>query len=76
MLIDHVLFGVRDLPAANRWFRSEYGLETVGGGEHPSWGTANAIIAVGGEGIAHVASPPGIYGFTLSLNGETRRVGS
>ncbi|HVV75762.1 MAG TPA: VOC family protein [Mycobacteriales bacterium] len=47
MRIDHVLYGVRDLPEAQRWFSDEFGLAAASGGAHPELGTANAIISAG-----------------------------
>lgn len=47
MQIDHVLYGVRDLDEAAEWFRDSFGLHSVGGGAHPGWGTANAVLPTG-----------------------------
>lgn len=48
MQLDHVVVGVRDLDVAAERFSAEFGLSVAGGGEHPSWGTRNALIPVGG----------------------------
>ena len=49
MEIDHVIVAVTDLAAAGRAIESRYGLETVEGGRHPAWGTANRIVPLGGS---------------------------
>jgi glyoxalase-like protein len=45
--IDHVLYAVSDLGAAASRFEDEFSLESVPGGEHPAWGTANQIVPLG-----------------------------
>jgi len=45
--LDHVIYGVSNLESAVRRFADEYGLESVGGGEHREFGTRNAIVPVG-----------------------------
>jgi catechol 2,3-dioxygenase-like lactoylglutathione lyase family enzyme len=45
--IDHVVYAVRDLDAAARRYRDEYGLSSIPGGRHPRWGTANRIVPLG-----------------------------
>lgn len=45
--LDHVIYGVRDLDAAARRFRDDYGLDSVPGGEHVGYGTANRIVPLG-----------------------------
>jgi Glyoxalase-like domain len=45
--IDHVLLATRDLAVAADVLRRRYGLESVEGGRHPDWGTANRIVPVG-----------------------------
>jgi hypothetical protein len=47
MQLDHVIYAVADLQSAVRRFADEYGLASVGGGEHPEFGTRNAIVSVG-----------------------------
>jgi Glyoxalase-like domain len=46
--LDHVIIAVADLDAAEEAFGDRYGLAVVGGGRHAAWGTANAIIPLGG----------------------------
>jgi catechol 2,3-dioxygenase-like lactoylglutathione lyase family enzyme len=45
--IDHVVYAVRDLDDAAVWFRTEFGLDSVVGGRHAGWGTANRIVPLG-----------------------------
>jgi Glyoxalase-like domain len=46
--LDHVLVAVADLEAAVPALAERHGLEAVAGGRHPGWGTANAIVPLGG----------------------------
>jgi hypothetical protein len=45
--IDHVLYAVSDLEAGGTRFEEDLGLESVPGGRHPNWGTANRIVQLG-----------------------------
>jgi hypothetical protein len=45
--IDHVLYAVSDLEAAGTRFEEDLGLESIPGGRHPNWGTANRIVQLG-----------------------------
>lgn len=45
--IDHVLFAVPDLDEASEHLTRHYGLASLEGGQHPSWGTANRIVPLG-----------------------------
>jgi hypothetical protein len=45
--IDHVVYAVRDLDEAAVRFRREFGLDSVVGGRHAGWGTANRIVPLG-----------------------------
>jgi hypothetical protein len=47
--IDHVLIAVGNLDSAADRLRNDYGLESVEGGRHPGWGTANRIVPLGRE---------------------------
>lgn len=51
MRIDHVLYAVSDLEAGATRLEEEFGLESVPGGEHPAWGTANRIVPLGPDYI-------------------------
>jgi Glyoxalase-like domain len=45
--IDHVLYAVSDLEAGGARFEEDLGLESIPGGRHPNWGTANRIVQLG-----------------------------
>ncbi|HEX6230945.1 MAG TPA: VOC family protein [Actinomycetota bacterium] len=45
--LDHVVYAVRDLDAADERWRREHGLASVTGGRHAGWGTANRIVPLG-----------------------------
>ncbi len=45
--LDHVLIAVTDLAVAGREIEARYGLASIEGGRHPSWGTANRIVPLG-----------------------------
>jgi hypothetical protein len=45
--LDHVVYAVRDLDAAAERWRRELGLDSVEGGRHAAWGTANRIVPLG-----------------------------
>ena len=47
MRLDHVIYAVADLESGLRCFADQYGLVSAGGGEHPEFGTHNAIVPVG-----------------------------
>jgi hypothetical protein len=45
--IDHVLYAVTDLDSAASRFEEDLGLDSIPGGPHPDWGTANRIVPLG-----------------------------
>jgi glyoxalase-like protein len=45
--LDHVVYAVRDLDGAAERFRRDFGLDSVVGGRHEGWGTANRIVPLG-----------------------------
>ncbi|MHB1527268.1 MAG: VOC family protein [Candidatus Dormibacteria bacterium] len=47
--IDHVLFATTDLQLGARQLLIGHGLESVEGGHHPHWGTANRIAPIGSQ---------------------------
>jgi hypothetical protein len=47
--VDHIVWAVDDLDAAAVRFRDEFGLDSVAGGRHRDWGTANRIVPLGSE---------------------------
>lgn len=46
--LDHVIWAAPDIASAAGTLLREHGLCTVKGGEHPAWGTRNAIVPLGG----------------------------
>lgn len=48
MRLDHLIYAVADLEAAAAALRASTGLAALPGGEHPAWGTRNAIVPLGG----------------------------
>jgi hypothetical protein len=56
LALDHVVYVVRDLDeGAERW-RRDFGLDTVDGGRHVGWGTANRIVPLGETYVELVAA--------------------
>ena len=53
--IDHVVYAVADLDEAAVRFRQAYGLDSVAGGRHERWGTANRIVPLGDQYLELVA---------------------
>lgn len=83
VVIDHVIYGVRDLEAAVGRFRDEYGLEPLLRSEHPEWGTRNAVLPAGlGQFVEllSIADPdagtPLVEGLKLLLRHGDRMVGA
>lgn len=83
VVIDHVIYGVRDLDAAVERFRYEHGLEPLLFSEHPEWGTRNAVLPAGfGQFVEllSIADPdagtPLVEGLKLMLRSGDRMVGA
>jgi hypothetical protein len=53
--IDHVLYAVSDLEAGGTRFDEDLGLESIPGGRHPTWGTANRIVQLGPDYLELIA---------------------
>jgi Glyoxalase-like domain len=53
--IDHVVYAVSDLEAGGARFEEDLGLESIPGGRHPNWGTANRIVPLGPDYLELVA---------------------
>ena len=49
MRIDHVVRVVPDLDKAAAMLLEEFGLDSIPGGRHPAWGTANRVIPLGDD---------------------------
>jgi Glyoxalase-like domain len=54
--IDHVVYAVADLDEAATRFREAFGLDSVAGGRHERWGTANRIVPLGDDYLELVAA--------------------
>src|SRR4029450_3692890 len=54
--LDHVVYAVRDLHEASVRFREAFGLDSVDGGRHEGWGTANRIVPLGDQYLELVAA--------------------
>lgn len=53
--LDHVLIAVADLATAAREIEARHGLNSIEGGRHPAWGTANRIVPLGDSYLELVA---------------------
>lgn len=56
--VDHVIYGAKDLDAAAERLATTFGLESVEGGVHPQWDTANRLIGLGDCYVEVLAGPP------------------
>ncbi|HVF73481.1 MAG TPA: VOC family protein [Acidimicrobiales bacterium] len=56
--VDHVIYGARDLDTAAEHLATAFGLESVEGGVHPQWGTANRLVGLGDSYLEVLAGPP------------------
>jgi hypothetical protein len=54
--LDHVVYAVPDLDEAALRFREEFGLDSIEGGRHERWGTANRIVSIGDQYLELVAA--------------------
>lgn len=55
LAIDHIVFPVTNLAVAAAEFETRYGLASIEGGRHPTWGTTNRIIPLGDAYVELVA---------------------
>jgi hypothetical protein len=53
--IDHPVRAVADLDRAAKRWRRDLGLDSVAGGRHPGWGTANRIVPLGDAYVELIA---------------------
>ena len=58
--LDHLGYAVRDLDEAAVRFREEFGLDSVVGGRHAGFGTANRIVPLGEQYIEIVGVVDGV----------------
>src|SRR5262245_57514309 len=54
--LDHVVYAVAELDEAAVRFRTAFGLDSVAGGRHERWGTANRIVPLGDQYVELVAA--------------------
>lgn len=54
--LDHAVYAVADLDEAAVRFREAFGLDSVAGGRHERWGTANRIVPLGDQYLELVAA--------------------
>ena len=54
--LDHVVYAVPDLDEAAVLFREAFGLDSIQGGQHERWGTANRIVPLGEQYLELVAA--------------------
>ena len=54
--LDHVVYAVADLDEAAVRFREAFGLDSVEGGRHARWGTANRVVPLGDQYLELVAA--------------------
>ena len=55
--IDHILIGVSDLEEGIRAFEQATGVAAVRGGRHPTRGTENALVSLGGGAYIEIIAP-------------------
>jgi hypothetical protein len=78
--IDHVLYTVSDLEAGATRFEEDLGLESIPGGRHTAWGTANRIVQLGPDyleliGVVDPDTAAGSDFGKMVLNAGDRLVG-
>src|SRR5438045_3176357 len=55
--IDHILIGVSDLEEGIRAFEQATGVAAMRGGRHPTRGTENALVFLGGGAYIEIIAP-------------------
>jgi hypothetical protein len=77
--LDHILLGVPDVDSAVDDFERVTGVRPVAGGEHPAFGTANALVSLSDGCYFEIFGPgPGVEGNNLggqlAMQGERRLI--
>jgi hypothetical protein len=65
--LDHVLIAVSDLTSGGRELEARYGLESIEGGRHPGWGTANRIVPLGDAYLELIAVVDELEAYTSPI---------
>jgi len=55
--VDHLIVTAPDLETGSRWVRDLLGVSPVPGGQHPHWGTHNALLGLGENTYLEVLAP-------------------
>jgi hypothetical protein len=59
--VDHLIVTAPDLESGSRWIADRLGILPVTGGQHPHWGTHNALLGLGENTYLEVLAPdPGL----------------
>ncbi len=56
-MLDHLVYAVPDLDRGVADIAKRLGVEPMAGGHHPDWGTANALVGLGGQRYLEIIGP-------------------
>jgi len=56
-LVDHLVYVTRDVDAAIEQVEQLLGVRATMGGQHPNWGTRNALLSLGGKAYLEIMGP-------------------